>query len=178
MTMLFVANGTYQTVVFHYRLPESTNLRTVQVARGKQVGIRDLSQADVDAVLKQNEKYGWARADTLDRMKTFVGVCYATDKPVPSKRIIYAMEHNSEVLKRRGQDNRQLAAIALTANIKKAVEDSQLGILREAEVMIVEEDQRGQSDHSLISESMTVADDVTRDKHGVETTKRQRPRKG
>jgi hypothetical protein len=156
MATLFIANATQQHREIQYRLPERRNAHILRVAPGEQARVRDVTTAEIDAILSQMAKYGWVEASAVDRAKPFVGICYCVDKPVPAGRIVAAMKHNIEVLAKRGKDNRQLAAVAMNNELERQVEAARVGELKELEMTIVEEENRNEPDRERLAEGIVV----------------------
>jgi len=170
MSTLYVANATkhYQEIV--YRLPETPGARRQTLRPGGQVGIRDLSTLDVEAIIRQNVPYGWTDVSAVDRVKPFVGIVYSADKPVKADKIEGVMEHNLGVLVNRGRQNREMAAVATNDMLERQFEATNIADLKSMVMTIEEEDTKTHS--AELSEHFTV------DRHAeAARTESQRPKR-
>lgn len=139
---MYVANCTQQVQDFVYRVPGQSAPRRQPIQIGEQIKLSgDLEEADVNYIISQHAKYGMIRVDEIDRTRTFIGLCYDIDKPVPGKRILIAIEHNQEVLTARGEQIRKESAVALSNYTEARLQDSRLpGTIREVEVSVTEQE--------------------------------------
>lgn len=168
---LYVANCTRQVQDFIYRLPEHTAPMRQRIDIGHQVALSgDLSQPDIDAVIKAHTRYGMVAASEVDHTKAFIGTCYSVDKPVKIGTIQFALQHNNDVLILKGREMRQEAAVA----INNALDESTGGgSLSEVEISVVEE--KGANGESpIFGEGVIVSKDVTPGDNGKATTRGQR----
>ena len=139
---LYVANCTQQNIDFVYRVSEPSNsVRRQPIPIGGQILISGLlSEGDVNHIVNQHAVYGMVRVDEIDHAKPFIGLCYDVDRPVPAKRIIYALEHNQDVLIGLGKKIREESAIALNNQVEAGLQHSGLpGTVQKIEVSAVEE---------------------------------------
>ncbi len=126
---LYVGNATKQHFVFSYRmLGEEVGGRAgANVARllpipfGHQdVVPMDLETAEIDYIIKQNEKYGFMSADEAEKIKgVFVGIMYSIDKPITSSKFNFIMTKNMAVLVERGKQLQREAAIVIDQGIQR-----------------------------------------------------------
>lgn len=160
---MYIANCTLQDHDFIYRLPESRGNRTQRVLAGQQIQISgdNLSQADVDAIVKQHHIYGLTRVSEIDRKKKFVGLAYDIDQKIALNRIRYALDHNQDVLKERGKQQRLEAAVASHDAIQ-----GNNPALKSLDVSIEEQETKSNPDPTL-SETITVAKDAPEGDSGV-----------
>jgi hypothetical protein len=137
---MYVGNCTQQLQDFVYRVPEQTSPRRQTIGIGEQILVSgDLSQRDLDYILEQHGKYGLIRVDEIDRTRPFIGMCWS-DKPIPDKRMMYAIEHNADVLVDRGRTIRTEAALAVSSYAENQHAQSGLpGSIRQVETQAVEQ---------------------------------------
>lgn len=154
MAILYVANATKHNQIIVYRLPESTAPIRRNMTPGEQIAIKDLSTADVEAIIRQNVVYGWMDAGAIDHAKPFVGIIYSTDKQITANKIMATMEHNLDVLTARGRDNRKLAAVATNDTLQRAFDASNVADLQSMSMSI--EEQGTKTHDAEISEHFTV----------------------
>lgn len=153
---MYIANCSKQAQDFIYRLPEQPGTRLQRIEIGQQIQVSgDLSQKDVDAVVAQHAKYGFPRADEIDRTKPFFGVCWQVDRPVSVEKLRRAITHNDEVLEERGRELRQEAAVAIHGGVEQSV-DGTGAALKSVEVSVQEEKPGTGDDHQLMSEGVRV----------------------
>lgn len=115
----YVANVTKQHYVFTYRVPERAQPCTQLIPVGEQICLApngsdtDLSQLEIDMILKQYEKYGIADVNGIDHAKgPFNGICYSIGKPISVEKMRKAMLKSDQVLDKLGKQIRQEAAVA------------------------------------------------------------------
>jgi len=138
---LFVANTKNQNEHFHYRIPGNNKLMSQHIEAGKQVQIYgDLQPEEIGAIIAQHEMYGMIEASKVKAEKSFIGLCFSTDKPVTLNAIQMAFSHNDEVLDERGKQIRKITAVA----IDDALDKMTPGKLRASRSEIIEDEQRGQ----------------------------------
>lgn len=157
---LFIANLTRQIHSLAYRIP-GQGVRTLPIGVGSQVLVPGEPGVDqVDAIVKQLERYGLRRADELDRTRTFSGICYALDKPVPGAKIERGVRQNIAVLAERGKVMRQEAAVAGNSILESSLAESGIpATLRELDTTIVEDKPDPRSETAPIAEGFHVTRD-------------------
>ncbi|HEY0181252.1 MAG TPA: hypothetical protein VGC09_00455 [Rhodopila sp.] len=117
---LYIANASYQTQVFIYRLLESKTPRQQPIRRGHQIKITgDLSTEDIDYVVGQHRKYGLISTAEVDANRTHTALIYSVGKPVPPSKVEAIMARNKEVLQARGKQIRKEAAMAEAVRVEK-----------------------------------------------------------
>lgn len=122
---MFIANMTKQNCNFYYRLPEVAAPRMQTIPIGGQIQISgELSQPDIDYIVKQKEKYGMIAASEIDRSKPFVGLCYSVGSPVRPGAIEKGIHHNIDVLVRRGHETRRDTAITINNRIENDLDEN------------------------------------------------------
>jgi len=137
---LYIANTTKQDHDFVYRVPEIDRMFHQPVPSGQQVLVyKEMSTSDVDAIIKQHAQYGLTRVDEIDRRKPFIGMCYSIDKQIPVSKIMYAAEHNDDVLAEQGLEGRKEAAAALSDKLNR----ESGGSLVDLEVQVIEDKKKG-----------------------------------
>jgi len=140
---LYIANTTKQANVFHYRMPENPRIYQKDIPAGGQAMIHspELTQFEVDHIVKQHEIYGLCDASRLDQNKAYVGLCYSVDKPIDADKIAKTLKKNDAVLEREGQEFRKNSAVALNEALNAESDNS----VKQLSVEIVEEAKRGQT---------------------------------
>jgi len=158
---LYVANAAKQVIDLTCRIPGLGSLYRQTIPIGCQIVVGgDLDLTQVNEVVRQLSGYGLTKYDELDRAKPFVGLCYAVDRPVPNKRILFAMEHNAKVLVERGKEMRAQAAVATNNAIERTLVEEGLGNIEALDVTVVEEENRhGPSNPEPIAEGVLVTKD-------------------
>jgi hypothetical protein len=115
---LYIANCTKQDHDFLYRIPENPSVRLQRIPMGQQIRISgDLSQVDVDAIIKQHERYGLIPADKVSSQKQFIGMCYSIGSPVSLNTISGALLKNNGYLEDMGKQIRKEAAVAVSGQL-------------------------------------------------------------
>jgi hypothetical protein len=110
---LYVANSTRQDVVFHFRLPEKAKMYRLTLSSGRQDMIKDMSQNDVEAIVKHLERYGAVkRSGVRGKLKEFVGYIYSLDKPINEDEFHYGSEEVIDAAQNRSVVEATKAAMA------------------------------------------------------------------
>lgn len=114
MPKMYVANCTQQNQIFSYRVKGSPSPRQQEIPIGGQIQLSgELSVEDIEYVVQQYGKYGFAAVNEIDRTRPFVGICFSLDKPISRDRIRQLLAHNEGVLVKLGKKIREEAAVAL-----------------------------------------------------------------
>lgn len=164
MSKMYVANCTQQIQVFMYRLPESSRPFSQEIPIGGQImvagigGNDDLGTQDVDAIVKQHEKYGMIKVDEIDRTRPFVGTCYSLDRQISVDKIRRGLEHNREVLIERGDEIQRHAAVGISNKI-----DQDMPGLKGLEVQAIELDNPKTGHTGEMSSAIRVDPNAPRD---------------
>lgn len=170
---MFVANCTNQDHDFIYRMPEDNKPRRQRIKSYAQVVLSgDLTQQHVDAIVKQHVRYGFVPASEIDRTKTFSGLCYSLDKPIPAGIMFKLLDHNKTLLVEEGRKNRREAAVAVSNNINEQTG----GGLENLEVEVVEET-KGDKDEGTFEEHVRVTRHVGRDNEIIPRSERRQTRR-
>lgn len=143
MPTLYIANCSKQRHDFVYRIAEETAARRQQIPPGGQITIYQ-PNAPLEilrSIVDQHAKYGLIDVAEIDRRKPFVGVCFSLDKPIKVEKIMYADEHNADVLADVSVEARKLSAAALHDSIDKATEGA--GRLEGIEIEVIEQNNPG-----------------------------------
>lgn len=145
---LYIANGTRQINDFHYRIPETKQVRRQTIAVGGQILISgDLTKVEVDAVIDQHRKYGLIPADEIDTSNGPAPLCFQVGRPIPPERISLLMQRNAGVMVMRGRESRKAAAIVMANALGTSVRDQGTGMeLSEVEVSLTEDTRGGAAD--------------------------------
>lgn len=147
---LYIANATKQVHEFWYMIPGTSGPRMQPIRPGGQIAVSGtLQPEEIDAVIKHHERYGLVEAAGIDKIRTFAGLCYSIDRPVPAAKIEKLFVHNQEVLERRAEDKLVAAALAnnkiLESKVEEAASDAgrSLPSLGDLEISIAEESAHG-----------------------------------
>jgi len=141
MPSLFIANTSNKNNEFNFRLPERTQLRTVQIPAGMQMEVlKNASKEEVDSVIKQHEPYGLVNEAEIKKICKFAGTVYSIDKPVRVNSMELAMEANNDILLQEGHEQRKIAAVALNDQLNKTLDPHNSGLspVRSMEVDVQE----------------------------------------
>lgn len=133
MTHLFIANTTKQYVDFMYRIPEEKILRGPdRIAPGSQMIVGgNLSLDVVHHIIAQHEKVSNLRAaGEVKNIKTYTGLLYSIDKPVPLDNILVLFNKNDEYLDETAEERREDAAAAIAAATQSRVQDAGVRVAR------------------------------------------------
>jgi hypothetical protein len=137
MSTLYVGNCTKQDHIFRFPLPEKKSSSIIGIPAGAQISIPDLSTPAIDGIVHAHEPYGFVDANSIDRLDAYVGYCYSIDKPISGKRLTYAVEHNMNVLAKRGEQMRNQAAVSSAESTENIAAQANVGI-KELEISTVE----------------------------------------
>ena len=171
---LYIVNCTQQTQDFVYRLVEATGVRSQPIAIGGYVRVSgELTQPQIDDIIRQHSRYGMVAESEVDRTKPFIGLFYTIDRLPKLAKIYDAISHNVEVLQERGKKTREEAAVFTSSAIENNVP---AGSLKELEMSVVQERRDGRE---VLDPDIAEGFRVTRDHKGPpvpETRAEQRRR--
>jgi hypothetical protein len=167
---MFVANVSDQIFAFCYRLPEVEKLRgPINIPPRAQIMLpdKDMTQQQVDAVIKQHAVYGMVRSTEVGGgaiRRARHNLCYSIDAPVPAIRMEGLFRDNHDVLVKEGQVTRQQTAvassIALDEEVDKRTRNTEMeGVAQEPKnfvVDVVEDERRDVSDSDRLAEGYRV----------------------
>lgn len=141
--ILYVANCTKQVHDFLYRVPgEDGRMRKQEVPMGGQIRVyNDAATHVLKGIIEQHERYGLVPVDEIDRTRDFIGMCYSFDKPIEVEKIMRAVDHNTDVLVKVGQEIRKTAAVATNNQLLELNQGN--SDLNHFEVEVVEETKKG-----------------------------------
>lgn len=144
MATVHIGNTTKQHAVFMYRLPENPRLFELRIPIGRQERLLqpNLEGLELDAVVKQLERFGAVPEDRVGRAKGFVGLTYNLSRPVKAESLEAGVEHNAEVLEQRGHEMRVESAVAMHHAAASAVEGG--ATVTGSQVEIIEQTKRGE----------------------------------
>lgn len=164
---LWLANETRQRQVFAYRLPGVAQPFMCEIPVGTQKALpHDLDQAQLEFILKKNSRYGLVKHDDVQRNRKFVSLSYNIDKPVPPKVVRQALITNNDVLKAKGRENRQLAALGVNQMLEDQLKQQPgLATLENLEMEITEEEKPGQVE-DRVQETLNVSSHANKEEHG------------
>lgn len=139
---IYIANCSRQVVDFSCRVPEIKGLIRQQIQPFSQIRAvsDDLNVKQIEAIIKQHDKYGMINVTEIDRTKAFVGLCYSLDKTINVDKIRSAHHRNQSVLTAKGEQQRIEAAVA----VAQQIDNKSGGAMTSVEVEILEtnEDKR------------------------------------
>ena len=130
---IYVANCTTQIQQINYRLDFQTSggesplaamraPRRQDIPPGRQAPIGgDLTQEQVDSIVKQISAFGALRVGDVSRSGRKIHLVYDIDKPVPDKIIRSVNEYSKDVLSHEGELRRKHAAIVANDIVTNAV---------------------------------------------------------
>jgi hypothetical protein len=143
MSTLYIANPTAQAVLFSYRVPEQANfpLRQHMIRPGMQIALpENFSTPQIEGVLRQHVKYGITPIEEVERVGAFIPLVYSVDKKILPSKLAAAMLRNVAVLRERGRQFRQEAAVAEAVRIEASLRDQGIpGSLHALEVAAMED---------------------------------------
>jgi hypothetical protein len=160
MPKLFIANTTNQIHQFTYWMPEAARSSMQEVPSGGQVMIagREMSQKEIDAILKQHEVYGLTSVADASKNPKFWGLVYSIDRPVTLVNLSGLVDRYTQQQVQRGRDARTAAAIATNEAVEQSMQRNQIPGRLENLEMSVEEVSRDQRDESPeVSEGVRVS---------------------
>lgn len=150
MGKLFIANCTKQFQDFTYTLPERPGVITQRIGPGGQLAIYgDLNPLQIESILAQHANYGLVPAVEVDRAKEFVGLCFSIDTPVKMPKIEKMLDHNDQMLRKRGEEIRDRSAIALNQAVEAATAP-----LKSLELEFIQE--KGRDDAPIVESHVRV----------------------
>jgi hypothetical protein len=154
---MYVGNCSQQVQDFYYRVPEeaqgrSSGLRMQKIDVGSQVIISgNLSTPQIESIVAQHAPYGLIRVDEIDRTRPYIGLCYDVDRPIPVNKLKYAIEHNREVLIKRGEEIRKETAVAVNQQLEEVAPG-----LTKSEFTLQEEKTGTGPEHEPLNEALRV----------------------
>jgi hypothetical protein len=124
---MYVANCSNQIHEFAYRLPSVDQLRRVNIQKMSQAELpdNDLTQQDIDYIVKKAQRYGFVNVVDLRSGKTKrpnTRLCYSVDSPVSSFMIEALAMNNRGAMMELGERIQQEAAIVSSKKITEDIE--------------------------------------------------------
>lgn len=148
---LYIANASRQVQNFMYRLPEHPQVRQQTIPIGGQIKISgDLTQVEIDAIVKQHEIYGLIPVEDIALKGGFASLCYQVGKPISPVKIEMLAQRNTGVLQDRGREQRKNAAIVMTNQLGASVREHGVE-LGEVEVDTIEDDNGRSRDRRAVT---------------------------
>ncbi len=127
-----------QDELFSYREPETGMLRNRPIPKGGQIVINGkFTESDLMQIVDQHRAYGMVDVKDIDRTAPFINLCYQLNKPMTEQQIKYGFEHNTDVLVERGQEQRNIAAVAISGNLAQVAQDTG-GAIKEMDLQLVD----------------------------------------
>ena len=166
---MYVANVTEQINEFRYRLPEISKPRSLSIPPRTQIKLPDdMSQMQIDAVVRQHAPYGFISVDEVSasqRKGRKINLCYGVDRPVPGVRIEFLYRQNYDVAVKEGEKIRKETAVAgslaLANEIDLRTRNTELSGVADAArnftADVIEEELPDNSDATRLAESYRVA---------------------
>lgn len=137
---MFVANASRHIQNFQYRVPENPQVRQQNIPIGGQIQISgDINIKDVEAIIKQHEKYGLISVDEIASTTKLASLCYQLDKPIHPSKIEHLSNRNIGVLQDRGHEQRKNAAIVLATQLGAGMKEQGMD-MESVEVKLTEDD--------------------------------------
>src|ERR1700683_3772726 len=153
---LYLANTSKQHHLFIYRPADRPETKPVEIPAGTQVQIGgdNMSDHDIDRMLRQHAPYGLTAVKDLPRTAGYIGLVYSIDKPVNMDQFMSTFEKNDIEMNANAADRRESAAAAIADGMSKS-----LGIpVQRTEVELTEESKSGtpsiSEGHEVIAENM------------------------
>lgn len=162
---LYVLNTTPQRINFTFRVPEQKGTRFVGIGPGQQELVYDGMQSEVRSIIDQHTRYGLIEdTDVRSHRRGYVGMIFATDRPVNIEHAKLAERQNHTALVERGDDLRRASAISAAEVLSKRVENSGFSpsLVQDTMVGTRGEDDRG--DPVVVNEEITVSAKGSRSK--------------
>lgn len=116
---LYLSNATAQRQQICYRLAEHTKIFERLLRPGEQIPINNLNSEQVDSIVNQLRPYGARDVAEVTKVRTFVGIIYSVDRPIPSDRTGSTFEQNKGALLASGEEMRRQSAVALDDQLQK-----------------------------------------------------------
>ncbi len=110
---IYVGSASRQRMRIHIRLPEIPRLRTLTIGSGQQDVIKDLSQAQVDSVVKYLQKFGALTPAEVGRsMIRYDGILYRVDRQLSQHELEYGFEAQIDYAQSRSVQENTRSALA------------------------------------------------------------------
>jgi hypothetical protein len=127
---IYIANGTRQIQQFWYRAPGPNWNRPLmlEIPQGMQARVPGefLTGEEAEVVIEQIVRYGGIKADEVDRVKPYAGLCYSIDKPVSAPKIEKLFKHNHAVMEKQAEDGLLNTALANNKLLSERIEATAL----------------------------------------------------
>ena len=109
---LYVGNLTLQHHEFIFFVRHLGRYHQKRIPIGSQELVWDDDAEAIHSIVDQHAVYGLISVREVKRMKTFTGLCYQIDKPIPVDAILEGIKANQRRLEESGPEMRKLAALA------------------------------------------------------------------
>ena len=119
---LFVANLSKHNQEFLWNLHEriKTNVTYIPIGQQRQIG-GDLSQPEVDHIVKHHERYGMRPAKEIKNLRAYAALCYSIDEPVDLDRFHEGYERNDAELEARSEELRAETAAVIASQASDVI---------------------------------------------------------
>ncbi len=116
---LLVGNPTLQTVHFHYRVPEVERPLVVVIPPGSQAHLTpmDLSEAQIQAIIPQIERYGGVPESDIVSLKTAHSLVFSVRKPITENQLNAAREKDQEIRQKISDQETENAGVATIPSV-------------------------------------------------------------
>src|SRR5581483_239651 len=120
IVQVLIANGTHHQIDFSYRIPEFERVLNVVIPPGRQTLAvpADMSDSQVEALIKQLEFYGARPATDTRHLESARALVYSVRKPVSSDQINAAREADENVRQRVADEQTEAAGMAVFPHIE------------------------------------------------------------
>lgn len=177
---LYIGNATRQVIDFKYWVPGVKSPRSQIIPIGGQIMVggstSDWSQADIDKIVAQHVVYGLVSLAEADKQKSFSGMCWSVDQPIPPHKLMRLIDLNQGLLKRRGEEIQKMAALASAQRLQNDLQEQQIPEnLTTLETSVAEVDPPNDGSYQPVGEGVRVELSNTDD--GAPKTPRLRGRR-
>ena len=147
---LYVANTKKQNEEFLFRVLGSEKLIRRSIPAGGQIFVGDFQSEEIDYIIRQHEPYGMVESKRIKAQRHFVGLCHSIGEPVSLDHMTLAFHLNDEILKEKGKEMRETAAVVIDDSLQKMNLNAS-----ETSIVITEETKNG--DLPTINEGVKVS---------------------
>ncbi|QBY43979.1 hypothetical protein QE197_10930 [Arsenophonus nasoniae] len=116
---LFIANCTHQKHKFNYKLPESYQSFGMDIDKGQQIQLPEMTSSEIEYVISQHESYGLTDVKRIN--KKFSGLCYSIDNPISVSKIKDGQCQKNENLESMSEEIMKNTAAASLQNLEQKI---------------------------------------------------------
>ena len=133
---IWIANTTRQEYELQVRLPEMGRIYITKVSSGKQAEIKDLSPSQEESLIEHIVRFGAVKRQELHgKIKAFVGVSYATDKPFKLDEFHYGLEEVLDNAENRSVEQAVKSAMAADMHMRDRSTGDRMSLSTEIEMV-------------------------------------------